>query len=94
MTVGADDALATLSADDAETLRAWLATFGDGARPRAVTARVRLLLSLRAMHPTPLTLDALLDVPEARAVLCASPEGRRGELQRYRAWCARRRRDP
>ena len=83
-----------LGDDDLRTLREWVATFGDGATERAVRERVRLLLTLRAMHPGAVTLDALLDEPMARAVLNASPAGRPGVMERYRRWCARARLDP
>lgn len=78
-----------LSEDDVCTLRAWLATFGDEADGDEVKARVRLLLSLRAEHPSRPSLDAMLDEPMARAVLNASIEGRPGVMKRYRRWCAR-----
>jgi hypothetical protein len=35
------------------------------------------------------TLDAVLDEPMARAVLCASTEGRAWAMRQYRQWCAR-----
>jgi hypothetical protein len=35
------------------------------------------------------TLDAVLDEPMARAVLCASTEGRPWAMKQYRRWCAR-----
>ncbi|MFO0648796.1 MAG: hypothetical protein U0326_21325 [Polyangiales bacterium] len=81
-----------LSEDDVSTLRAWLSTFGDEADGDEVKARVKLLLSLRAEHPTRPSLDAMLDEPMARAVLNASIEGRPGVMKRYRRWCARARR--
>ena len=58
----------------------------------AVHARVRLLLTLRAMLPRAATLDEVLDEPMARAVLCASTEGRKWAMKRYRRWCERARR--
>ncbi len=81
-----------LSEGDAATLRAWAATFGDEATEAAVRERVRLLLALRAMHPRAPTLDELLDEPMARAVLCASAEGRPWAMRQYRRWCAQGRR--
>lgn len=86
------ECLVGLSEDDVNTLRAWLATFGDEAATEAVKARVRLLLSLRAEHPEKPSLDALLDESMVRAVLNASIEGRPGVMKRFRRWCARRRR--
>ena len=74
---------------DLRTLREWVATFGDEATESAVRERVRLLLALRAMHPRGVSLDALLDEPMARAVLCATPAGRPGVIERYRRWCER-----
>lgn len=76
-----------LSEGDADTLRAWVATFGDEAPEAAVRARVGLLLALRAMHPRAPTLDEVLDEPMARAVLCASVEGRPWAMRQYRRWC-------
>lgn len=81
-----------LSEGDAETLRQWAATFGDEATEAAARERVRLLLALRAMHPRAPTLDEVLDEPTARAVLCASAEGRPWAMKRYRRWCERARR--
>lgn len=78
-----------LSEGDAETLRAWVSTFGDEATEAAVRERVRLLLALRAMHPRAPTLDEVLDEPMARSVLCASAEGRAWAMKQYRRWCAR-----
>ena len=78
-----------LSEGDAETLRQWVSTFGDEAPEAAVRERVRLLLALRAMHPRAPTLDEVLDEPMARAVLCASAEGRPWAMRQYRRWCAR-----
>jgi len=89
--MGAED-VSGLSAEDAATLRAWVATFGDAAEERAVRERVRLLLTLRALHPAAPTLDAVLDEPMARAVLCASMEGRAWAMKQYRRWCERGRR--
>lgn len=87
------DALRGMSDDDLATLRAWVATFGDGATDEAIRARVRLLLTLRIEHPGRPSLDALLDEPMACAVLNASLEGRPGVMRRYRRWCARLRSD-
>lgn len=78
---------------DLRTLREWVATFGDEATEGAVRERVRLLLALRTMHPREVSLDALLDEPMARSVLCATPAGRPGVLARYRRWCAHVRRE-
>lgn len=81
-----------LGDDDRATLRAWVSTFGDGADMAAVRARVRLLLTLRSMHPRAATLDEVLDEPMARAVLCASTEGRAWAMKQYKRWCERTRR--
>lgn len=51
--------------------------------------RVRLLLTLRAMHLGAAMLDAVRDEPMARAVLYASTEGRAWAMKRYRRWCTR-----
>lgn len=82
-----------LDADDRATLRAWVATFGDEASAEGVRARVKLLLTLRDEHPSRPTLDALLDDPDARAVLGASLEGRPWAMKQFRRRCARMRRE-